>query len=146
MAAAVLELVASGLQMVLVRLANEYVDASSADKPSLLVNARTVAITTQYTTGAAFLSLVLSTYVLAVLVGREALVPRWLIGIPIIGAGLMVAALIAGASGGGDNWAWAFLISGMLASVLWLLIAGLWLLFTPRQDKISTDPARPVAA
>jgi hypothetical protein len=147
MAAAVLELVASGLQMVFVQLANEYVDANAADKPTLLVNARTVAITVEHTSGAAFVSLVLSTYVLAVLAGREALVPRWLIGIPVMSAVLVTTALIAGASGvGGDGWRWIWLMSGMFTSVLWLLIAGLWLLFTPRQDKISTGPAQPAAA
>jgi hypothetical protein len=146
MAAAVLELVASGLQMVFVQLANEYVDASSADKPALLVNARTVAITVEHTTGAAFFTLVLSTYVLAVLAGREALIPRWMIGIPIMSAGLVTTALIAGASGvGGDNVNWIWLMSGMFSSILWLLIAGLWLLFTPKQDTIAANAPQPAA-
>jgi hypothetical protein len=145
MAAAVLELVASGLQMVFVQLANEYVDASSADKPALLVNARTVAITVEHTTGAAFFTLVLSTYVLAVLAGREALVPRWLIGIPIISAALVTTALIAGASGVVGDSTWIWLMSGMFSGILWLLIAGLWLLFTPKQDKIATNAPQQAA-
>jgi hypothetical protein len=134
MAAAVLELVASGLQMVFVQLANEYVAASAADQLALLTNARTVAITVQHTTGAAMFALLFSLYVLAILAGREKLVPRWMIGLPIMSAVIFGGALIAATAGASDTWEWIAVMGGVFIGVLWLLIAGLWLIFTPKQE------------
>lgn len=138
MAAAVLELVASGLQMVFVELANEYVAAPAADQPGLLTNARTVAITVQHTTGAAMFTLLFSIYVLAILAGREKLVPRWMIGLPIMSAVTFGGALIAVTAGASDTWQWIGVMSGVFIGVLWLLIAGLWLIFTPKQEMAAT--------
>lgn len=145
-AAGVLALVAGALQLVFVELAEEYVASSGAHQEQVLVTARGFGVAVDNTTGAAFIALVLSTYVLAILAGREALVPRWLIGIPIMSAVLVTTALIADASGApGDDWRWFWLMSGMFTSVLWLLIAGLWLLFAPKA-KTSTAPAQPAAS
>jgi hypothetical protein len=128
-AAGVLALIAGALQLVFVELAQEYVTSSGAHQEQVLVTARGFAVATENTVVAAFIALVLSIYVLAVLAGREALVPRWLIGIPVMSAAIVGGSLIAQAAGADVQW-W-ILISGMFLSVIWLLIAGLWLLFTP---------------
>lgn len=135
-AAGLLGLVAGALQLVFVELAEEYVTSSGAHQQEVLVTARGFAIAVENTTGAAFFALVLSTYVLAILAGREALVPRWLIGIPVLSAILTGIALITRASGS-DDGNWILLMGGMLSSVLWLLIAGLWLLLTPGERHAS---------
>ncbi len=140
-AAGVLALIAGALQLVFVDLAQEYVASSGAHQEQVLVTARGFAVATSNTVGAAFIALVLSTYALAILAGREALVPRWLIGIPIMSAGLVTTALTLGAAGVGDDWGWFVLMSGLFSSLLWLLSAGLWLLFTPK-DKISGASVR----
>ena len=138
-----LALVAGALQLVFVELAEEYVASSGAHQEQVLVTARGFAVATGNTVGAAFIALVLSTYVLAILAGREGLVPRWLIGIPVISAVLIGGSLVAQAVGADLEW-W-ILISGMFMSIIWLLIAGLWLLFTPK-DKISDNTAQQTAA
>jgi hypothetical protein len=128
-AAGVLALIAGALQLVFIELAQEYVTSSGAHQEQVLVTARGFAVATENTVVAAFIALVLSIYALAVLAGREALVPRWLIGIPVMSAAIVGSSLIAQAAGADLQW-W-ILISGMFLSVIWLLVAGLWLLFTP---------------
>lgn len=136
-AAGVLELVAGALQLTFVELAEEYVASSGARQEQVLVTARAVGLAVDNVTGAAFLSLVLSTYVLAFVATREALVPRWSVGIPMIGATMIVVGLVAASAGIGDGWMWFVLASGMLSSMLWLLFAGLWMLFTPTGERNS---------
>jgi len=144
--AAVLELVASSLQMVFVQLANEYVQAPASEQASLVPTARAVAIAVEQTTGAALFSLLASIYVLAVLTGRENLVPRWLIGVPMISAGLFFGGLIGEVAGAGDDATWIVTGAGLVAGLLWLLIAGLWLMFTPRAASKSAATAAAGAA
>ena len=140
-AAAVLELVAGALQITFVRLADEYVATTGTHQESVLVTARAVAIAVEQVTAAAFMALVLSIYVLAVLTGREGLVPRWLIGIPIMSAALIGGALIADVSGAADGVLWIVLMSGMFLGVIWLGIAGLWLLLTKGERAMTAAPA-----
>jgi hypothetical protein len=132
-AAGVLALIAGALQLVFVELAQEYVASSGAHQEQVLVTARGFAVATGNTVGTAFIALVLSIYVMAILAGREGLVPRWLIGIPVISAAVIGGSLIAEAAGADLQW-W-ILISGMFMSVIWLLIAGLWLIFTPGEGR-----------
>ncbi|MEX2158776.1 MAG: hypothetical protein WEB04_05165 [Dehalococcoidia bacterium] len=132
-AAGVLALIAGALQLVFVELAQEYVASTGAHQEQVLVTARGFAVATENTVGGAFIALVLSIYVLAILAGREALVPRWLIGIPVISAVVIGGSLIAQAVGADLQW-W-ILISGLFMSVIWLLIAGLWLLLSPSKGR-----------
>ena len=132
-AAGLLGLIAGALQLVFVELAEEYVTSSGAHQQQVLVTARGFAVAVENTVGAAFIALVLSIYALAILAGREGLVPRWLIGIPVISAVVIGGSLIAQAAGADLQW-W-ILISGMFMSVIWLLIAGLWLVFAPGEGR-----------
>ncbi len=141
--AGVLALIAGALQLVFVELAQEYVASSGAHQEQVLVTARGFAVATGNTVGAAFIALVLSTYVLAILAGREGLVPRWLIGIPVISAAVIGGSLIADAAGADLQW-W-ILISGLFMSVIWLLIAGLWLLLTPSEGRAPASTGRAAA-
>ncbi|MEX0750261.1 MAG: hypothetical protein WD359_05580 [Dehalococcoidia bacterium] len=143
LSAGVLALVAGALQIVFVDLAEQYVSSTGSEQESVLVTARAVGLTVDRVTGASFMSMVLSTYVLAILLGRESLVPRWLIGIPVMSAGIVAGSLIAEASGVFDDGMWFVLISGMLLSVVWLLIAGLYLLFSS-QDSQATSASTAV--
>lgn len=142
-AAGVLALIAGALQLVFVELAQEYITSTGAHQEQVLVTARGFAVATSNTVVAAFIALVLSTYVLGVLAGREGLVPRWLIGIPIMSAAIVAGSLIGQASGA--NLAWWIPISGMFLSVIWLLIAGLWLLFTPSAGGAPASTGRAAA-
>ncbi len=142
-AAGVLALIAGALQLVFVELAEEYVASSGAHQEQVLVTARGFAVATQNTVGAAFVALVLSIYMLAILAGREALVPRWLIGIPVMSAAITGGSLIAQAAG--VDVAWWVLISGMFLSVIWLIVAGLWLLFTPGEGRAQAPTGRAAA-
>jgi hypothetical protein len=144
--AAALELVGSALQLALVELADEYVSSSGAHQESVLVAARGIALAGQYTVTSAFFAIMLSTYALAVVAFRENLVPRWLIGIPVISAGLVTGSLIATAAGAGDTMLWMTLMSGLLTSVLWLLIAGIWLIFAPQPPNAAPAASAPAPA
>ena len=131
-AAGTLELVGASLQLAVVELADEYATTSGTKQESVLVAARAVALGAQYTVFAGFMAIVVSTWVLAVLAGREGLVPRWLIGIPVISVLLSIAGGIGAASGVFDSGIWIVYMSGLMLGAVWLVIAGLCLLFTPR--------------
>jgi hypothetical protein len=138
--AGVLALVAGALQLTFVGLAEDYMDATGAEQQQLLTTARAVALAVENVVGAAFMALVLSTYVLAIIAGRENLVPRWLIGIPVISAILLGALPVVALVGAGDDVRWLWLMSGMLTSILWLLIAGFWMIFNPQQPATTRQP------
>lgn len=139
-AAGVLALVAGALQIAFVELAEEYVSASGARQEQLLVTARAMALVVEATTFFAFVALLLSTYTLAALLGRERLVPRWAIGLPALSAGLLVTLGIANASGAGDDATWLAMVGGALCAALWLLIAGFVLIFKPNRRVVTSVP------
>jgi hypothetical protein len=141
--AGALELIATALQIVLVGLSDEYVAAPAAEKAALLANGRTVALLVETTVGLGFCAMLGSIYVLAILTARESLVPSWLIGLPILSAGIVGVSLLMETSGVWDDGLWFVLIGGGLLGVLWLMIAGFWLVFSPKQDAptVSTLPA-----
>ncbi len=138
--AAALELVATGLQIVLIKLADEYVAAPAALQPELLTNARTIALLVETATGLALFTLLASVYTLAILTAIERLVPRWLIGLPILSAVTVGTAMFMSSAGIGDEASWLALIGGGLLGVIWLLIAGFWLMFTPKQPATAPGP------
>ncbi len=143
LATAALELMAAGLQMVVVELAGEYVAAPGAQKTALLANARGLALMVETTIGLAVFALLASIYTLAILTARENLVPRWLIGLPILSAGIVGVSLFMDTSGAWGDGMWFVLIGGGFLAVIWLMIAGCWLVFSPRQGAptVSTLPA-----
>jgi len=132
LAAGVLELSATGMQIVLVGLAGDYVGAPTAEQATLIAPAHTVARIVEVTTTMALFALLGSVYVLAIATQQGNLVPRWLLGIPALSAIGLGSGLVIQASGGGDDWVWVVTMSGLMLGLLWLLIAGLWLIFTPR--------------
>ena len=138
-AAGVLALVAAALHLAFVDLAEEYVSTGGASHEQLLITARTVALVVEATVGFTLIALVGSTYALAVLTARERLVPRGLMVLPALSVTAFVAGGIASAAFGVGN-SWIVFMSGGAAMILWLVIAGAWLLLTPR------DGAAPRAA
>lgn len=136
-AGAGLELVATSLQIVLVSLSDEYVTAPVTQRNSLLSEARTIAVLVETTTGVAFTTMLVSVYTLAILTARENLVPRWLIGLPILSAGIVGVSTFMSTAGYWDDGMWFVLVGGGLLGVVWLMIAGFWLVFTPKQDVVA---------
>ncbi|MDP9238484.1 MAG: DUF4386 domain-containing protein [Chloroflexota bacterium] len=143
-AAGILALVAGALQLVLVDLAEEYVASSGAHQEQVKVTARTVLQVVDGTVGAAMMALLLSTYSLAVLTARERLVPRQLIALPVLSVVVFVAGGIAQLADVGN--AWIVLMSGVGSMLLWLVIAGAWLLFTPREERAAQQAMSSAAA
>ena len=139
---AALELVATALQVVLVDLADDYVTAAPTEQAAALTTARAVALAVQATTTLALGALLGSVCVLAVATFRESLVPRWLIGLPLLSVLCIGVGIVDAMAGAGDPTVWIATISGLLLGLAWLLVAGLWLLLTPRPH---TQPA-PIAA
>lgn len=130
-----LELAATALQVVLVDMSGDYMAMSPADQANLLPSAHTVALLVQTTTTMALGALLASIYVLAIAALRENLVPRWLFGIPVLSLAALASGLTIAAAGGGDTWVWIVTMSGLMLGVIWLLIAGLWLVFNPGETQ-----------
>jgi hypothetical protein len=128
--AGVLALVANAMQIVFVELAEEYVATSGDEQARVLTAARTVALMIETTTWAAIAAFMASVYTLAVLAGREQLVPRWLIGLPVLSAGLIAVAFAGSSAGAGDSFGWVVMMSGLMMGIVWLLIAGIMLVLT----------------
>jgi hypothetical protein len=141
-AAGALGLAANAMQMVFVEMAEEYVVSSGTHQDSVLTTARAFALGVEVTSFSAIAAFMASVYTLAVLAGRERLVPRWLIGLPVISAALIAGAFIAGTGKSGDSLVWVFMMSGLLMGVTWLLIAGFTLLFSS-QPLVATAQATP---
>ena len=142
---AALELSATGLQVVLVDMSDDYFAATGDERTSILTSAHAIANIVQVMTTMALAALLASIYVLAVAALRENLVPRWLFGIPVLSLAGLTAGLTIAAAGGGDEWVWIVTMSGLMLGVFWLLIAGLWLIFTP-SEAASTSAQRPATA
>lgn len=138
--AATLELVATGTQLILLGLARDYVDAPLAERDTLLINARSFALMVETTIGLAIVALLGSIYTLAILTTRENLVPRWLVGLPILSVGVVGVSLFMTAAGYWDDGLWFVIVGGGILAVFWLLIAGFWLVFTPQRDVSATAP------
>lgn len=145
LAAGVLELSATGLQIVLVDLADDYVAAPPVEQATLIAPAHAIARIVEVTTTMALCTLLGSIYVLAIATQHGNLVPRWLLGIPVLSAIGLGTGMTIAAAGGGDEWVWVVTMSGLMLGLLWLLIAGLWLIFTPR-ERISTSAAAAAGA
>jgi hypothetical protein len=143
-ASGALVLVAGAMQVVFVDMAEEYVTSAGAHQEQVGVTARAVGMVVQYTVGSALLGLMASTYPLAVLTARERLVPRWLIALPVISVLAFVVGGIAGAFGAGN--AWIVFMSGVGSMLLWMVIAGAWLLFTPGEERAAIQAMSSAAA
>ena len=143
-ASGVLTLVAAALQLVFVDLAEEYVASSGAHQEQVLVTARTVALVVEGTVGGAMMALLVSAYSLAALTARERLVPRWLIGLPALSIAIFVAGGIVRAAGVQDSW--IVIMSGAGSMLLWLIVAGAWLLFTRREERASAQMMSPASS
>jgi len=145
-AAGVLALVAGALQVALVELAEQFVASSGTQQDQVLVTARSVALLVEATTGAAFITLLVSTYPLALLLGKEKLVPRWAIALPLAGGALMIGAGVVSTFSNEVGNMWLAMIGGGLCAVLWLVIAGLYLIFRPQPLALASEPVEQPAS
>ncbi len=143
-AAGALALVAAALQLVFVDLAEEYVASSGAHQEQVMVTARAVLLVVEGTVVGALLALLLSTYSLAALTARERLVPRWLIALPALSLVAFVVGGIAGLAGAGNTWVLMMSVGG--PTLLWLIVAGVWLLLTPREETAPVQMMSPASS
>ena len=142
--AGVLALAAAALQLAAVDLAEEYVASSGAHQEQVLVTARGVLLVTRGTVGGALLALLLTAYSLAVLTARERLVPRWLTAIPALSLMVLIVGSTAVLAGASDSWTVMMSVGGLV--LLWLIIAGTWLLFAPGEDRASVPRVSPASS
>ena len=54
--------------------------------------------------------------------------------------GVVGVSLFMDSAGWGSDWLWLALVGGGLLGVVWLVIAGFWLVLTPKQDAAATGP------
>lgn len=132
-AAGALAFVAAALQLVVVELAEQYIITSPPEQGQVLVTARTVLLIGNSTVGGLLASLLLSVYSLAALTARAGLVPRWLSLLPVMSFLVLVVGSITTMAGYGNAWVLLMSVGGLI--LLWSIIAGLWLLFTPQEER-----------
>ncbi len=139
--AGILTLIASALYSSMSGLATEHVSGNSSE--SLLVTSRALGTTLSSLTGATVVLLVCGVFSIAWVARRHGMVPSWLNWIPA-GAGALAVAGITLAIVFGESIAWVVLMAAFFALVLWLLVAGGWLLFGYRPDRSATATAATV--
>ncbi len=125
-AAGLLTLLASAVYATSAELADEYVTATAGHAEVVLTTARAFVLVLKAIVHVTSLALALGVYGFALITGRHRLVPSWLgfvVGASVASLG---AALVSGILGA--SWAWLFLGPGYGLMLLWLLVAGGWLL------------------
>jgi hypothetical protein len=123
-AAGTIMLVNAALYRTMSELADEYLRTSNG---ALVSNARALALTIE---GLAIMNTTATTagvLSLAVALSRLGMVPRWTLVFPVIGAAAPV--MLLGLSSVLPDSTWWYIMIAFVAVALWLLIAGLWLLF-----------------
>lgn len=139
--AGILTIIASALYSSMSGLATEHVSGNSSE--SLLITSRALGTTLSSLTGATVLLLVCGVFSIAWVAWRHGLVPSWLNWIPA-GAGALAVVGITLAIVFGESIAWVVLMAAFVALVLWLMVAGGWLLFGYRPDRPVPGTAAPV--
>ena len=124
-AAGVLTLVSSGLYGVVARLADDF--ATEGGNAEILVTSRAFAVALEYLMQAAGVVFLCVVYVLAGVAARERLAPRALAWLPILSGGLILVSWLIAAVGSTD-WRWLVFMVGILMALLWLIVAGGWML------------------
>jgi hypothetical protein len=137
-AAGVLTLATSATYAVVASLADEQLAGRGGQE--LLTTSRALALGMDRLAQSSMTLLALSVYALAYAAARHSLVPHWLGWLALGSAALIAVGFVANPIGGGD-WPWLLLSSGLLLLVLWLVIAGSWLLLGRGVRLSPTEPA-----
>jgi len=119
--------VTSAIYLVTAELADEYVGSAPEHAGSVLATARGFMLLLGAMTPSTLVLLTIAVLGFAAIAGRHHLVPRWL-GFVALAAALAVPAWIVSRIVGDDTVSWILLSIGFLLMVLWLAIAGGWLL------------------
>lgn len=127
--AGILTLAASAAYQGLTSLANQYVDGGGSD--GILETSRALAIVMAALGGSAGILLACSVYALAFAAHRLRIVPRWLIAIPAVSIAIFPPAMVIDAATSND-WTWYIFMGALALLLLWLIVAGITLLFGRR--------------
>ncbi len=124
-AAGVLTFVASALYGVVATLADE--TSTGLGGANILVTSRAFALAMDDVVRAGGLLSLSGIYVLATIAFRERLVPRRLLGLAVMSGGLVFAAWIVEVVADKPDWNWGVFMSGAALAMLWLIVAGGWM-------------------
>jgi hypothetical protein len=139
--AGLLTLVTSALYATAAELADEYVAASPEHRDSVAAVARAFVLMLQAVVPVTAVMLATGVFGFAVITARHHLVPQWLRFVAAGSAGSLVTALVAGLAGASEA-PWLFLMIGFVLLLLWLVVAGGWLLL----GGSNTDPGEHASA
>ena len=141
-AAGVLTLVSSGLYIASAELADEYVAATPEHGDVVLTTARAFVLVLRAIVPVTAFALAQGVYGFALITGRHKLVPSWLTVVAGGSAAAFGLAVVAGLLDSSE-FPWLFLMIGMGLLLLWLLVAGGWLLLGGSGSAVdATGPAR----
>lgn len=136
-AAGTIMLVNSALYRTMSELADEHLVTGNG---VLVSNARALALSIEALAMMNVTSATAGILTLAIALSRLAMIPRWTIVLPLVGAAAPILWVGLGSAFPGSSW-WTIGIA-FVAVALWLVIAGLWLLFGG--SRRATMPPRPI--
>ena len=125
-AAGTLTLVSTALYGAFASLADDYVASEGAVAIQASANARTLLLVLSSTNAMGGLLAVLSIWGLALLAAREKLVPAWIGVFPLISAAGAATGIVGGVTSA-DDLEWLGVMIAVLSVLLWLIIAGGWI-------------------
>lgn len=126
--AGLLTLMTSALYATAANLADEYVATAPENRQTVLTVSRAFVLMMNGMVPTTGVMLGLSIFGYGAITTRYRLVPHWLRFVAGGGALALVLALITGLAADTEA-TWAFVMLGFLLLLLWLLVAGVWLLF-----------------
>ena len=136
-ATGLLALVTAAIYATAADLADEWAAATPEQSDSVLTTARAFIVLLDTVSPVESVTLALSVFGFAAITARHHLVPRWLGFVGGASAVSLGAAFVTV----DDGASWGFLILGFLLMILWLLVAGVWLLLGGSAGSSAKGPA-----
>ena len=140
-AAGTLTLVSTALYGAFASLADDYVASEGAVAIQTSANARTLLLVLSSTNAMGGLLAVMSIWGLALLAAREKMVPGWIGVFPLISAAGAATAIAGFVTSASDNLEWLGSAVAVLAVLLWLIIAGAWIVLGGNAQRDGRAPA-----
>ena len=142
--AGLLALVTSAIYVTAAELADEWVAATPEHSDTVLTTARAFVLALSAIVPVTSVTLALSVYGFAVITARHHLVPHWL-GFVVAASAVALAAALATGALADSGAPWLFLMIGFGLLLLWLLVAGGWLLLGGSSGSSTSEPERDAA-
>jgi hypothetical protein len=128
-AAGLVTLVTSAVYSTAAELADDYVAAGPQSADSVLTVARGYVLVMSTLVPVTILMLALGVHGFALITARHRLAPRWLGYVAAVSAASLLVGVGLEIVSSGDTVSWLMIMAGLVLLLVWLVVAGGWLLF-----------------